>query len=100
MTGMAIASLISSGISAYSAYEQHESSKDAQRRQDQSIRQAEEEALKQGPQATTLSEEDNSFEKARLNLLRRGFYGNVKNSLSGLGSSASTASTGLKGTLG
>lgn len=100
MTGMAIGSILSAAVGAYSAYEQDKSADKAAKQQEEALRKAEEEALKEGPKATTLSEEDSGFEEARKNLLRRGFYGTIRNSMTGLGGTATTGGTGLKGTLG
>jgi len=100
MTGLAVASLIGAGISGYSAYEQHEQAKVAERKQEEALAKQESEALKKGPEATAISEEDTSIEEARKRLLRRGFLGTINTGMTGLGTQAQTAGTGLKGTLG
>ena len=100
MTGLAVASLIGAGISGYSAYEQHEQAKDAERQQKEALRKQEEEARKKGPEAVAIDEEDASLAEARKRLLRKGFLGTVQTGMTGLGTQAATSSTGLKGTLG
>jgi hypothetical protein len=101
MTGMAIGAIASALVSGYSAYEQHEQAKDAERAQKEALKQQEEEARKKGPEATAVNEEDASIAEARKRLLRRGFLGTLQaGGMTGLGTAAQTASTGLKGTLG
>jgi len=100
MTGLAIGSLISAAVGGYSAYEQHEQAKKAEQQQEEALRKQEEEARKKGPEAVAVNEEDTSIEEARKKLLRRGFLGTLQTGMTGLGTSAATASTGLKGTLG
>lgn len=100
MTGLAIASIIGAGISGYSAYEQHEQAKAAERQQREALRLQEEEARKKGPEATAINEEDEDIKNARKRLLRRGFLGTINTGMTGLGTQAQTAETGLKGTLG
>lgn len=100
MTGMAIATIASAAVSAYSAYEQHEQAKDAEREQKKALRMQEEEARKKGPEATAVNEEDQDIANARKRLLRRGFLGTLNTGMTGLGTQAETAGTGLKGTLG
>jgi len=100
MTGLAVASLIGAGISGYSAYEQHEQAKVAERQQKEALRLQEEEARKKGPEATAINEEDTDIANARKRLLRRGFLGTINTGMTGLGTQAQTAETGLKGTLG
>lgn len=100
MTGLAVASLIGAGISGYSAYEQHEQEKEAERKQEEALRKQEEEARKKGPEATAINEEDSDIASARKRLLRRGFLGTLNTGMTGLGTPAQTAGTGLKGTLG
>ena len=98
--GLGIAALVGAGASAYSAKEQHDAAKDAEKKQQEALLKQEQEALKKGPEATAINEEDASIEEARKRLLRRGFLGTVKTGMTGLGTDAATASTGLKGTLG
>lgn len=104
MTGLAVASLVSAavgaGTAAYSAHEQDKQARKAERAQREALRQQEEEALKKGPEAQAINEEDESVSEARRRLLRRGFYGTLRTGMTGLGTEAATASTGLKGTLG
>lgn len=104
MTGLAVASLVSAavgaGTSVYSAHEQNKQAKRAERAQAEALRKQEEEALKKGPEAQAINEEDESVSEARRRLLRRGFYGTLRTGMTGLGTEAATASTGLKGTLG
>lgn len=92
--------VIGAGSSAYSAHKQSQQMKKAEREQEKALRLQEEEALKKGPQATALNEEDTDIEDARKRLLRRGFYGTLNTGMTGLGTQAETAGTGLKGTLG
>ena len=100
MTGLAVASLISAAVGGYSAYEQHEQAKSAERAQKEDLRKQEEEARKKGPEAVAIDEEDASLAEARKRLLRKGFLGTVQTGMTGLGTQAATSSTGLKGTLG
>lgn len=106
MTGAALgylalaASAAGAGVSAYSAYEQNKQAKRAEAAQAEALRKQEEEALKKGPEAQAINEEDESVSEARRRLLRRGFYGTLRTGMTGLGTEAATASTGLKGTLG
>ena len=104
MTGLAVASLVSAAVGAgtavYSAHEQNKQAKRAERAQREALRQQEEEALKKGPEAQAINEEDQSISDVRRRLLRRGFYGTLRTGMTGLGTEAATASTGLKGTLG
>ena len=100
MTGLAIGALASAAISGYSAYQQHEQAKDAERQQKEALRLQEEEARKKGPEATAINEEDSDIASARKRLLRRGFLGTLNTGMTGIGTQAQTAGTGLKGTLG
>ena len=100
MTGMAIAGIASALVSGYSAYQQHEQAKDAERQQKAALAAQEAEALKKGPEATAVDEEDTGIAEARKRLLRRGFLGTLNTGMTGLGTQAQTAGTGLKGTLG
>lgn len=104
MTGLAVASLVSAAVGAgtavYSAHEQDKQARKAERAQAEALRKQEEEALKRGPEAQAINEEDESVSEARRRLLRRGFYGTLRTGMTGLGTEAATASTGLKGTLG
>ena len=97
---IAIGSIISAGATAYSAKAQSDQAKKAEREQAKALKLQEEEALKKGPEATAINEEDANIAEARKRLLRRGFYGTLKTGMTGLGTSAQTAGTGLKGTLG
>lgn len=99
-TWMAIASVAAAGTSAYSAYEQHEQAKKAEKQQQEALRKQEEEALKKGPEAVAVNEEDESIAEARKRLMRRGFLGTLQTGMTGLGTTAQTAGTGLKNTLG
>lgn len=98
--GLVVASLVATGASTYSSVEQNKQAKEAERKQEQALAKQEEEALKKGPEATTINEEDTSIEEARKRLLRRGFLGTINTGMTGLGTIAQTAGTGLKGTLG
>ena len=100
VTWIAVASLASAGVSAYSAVEQNKQAKKAAREQEEALKKQEEEALKKGPQATVMNEEDASIEAARKRLLQRGFLSTLRTGETGLGTTAETAGTGLKGTLG
>ena len=95
-----VSALAGAGASAYSAHEQQKQAKRAEEKQAEALRQQEEEALKKGPEATAINEEDTSIEEARKRLLRRGFLGTINTSMTGLGTQAQTSGTGLKGTLG
>lgn len=106
MTGTALAyaaiasAVASAGVSAYSAYEQNKQAKEAERKQEEALRLQEEEARKKGPEATAINEEDSDIASARKRLLRRGFLGTLNTGMTGIGTQAQTAGTGLKGTLG
>lgn len=100
MTGMAIGAIASALVSGYSAYEQHEQAKYAERQQKEALRRQEELAFQRGPEATAVNEEDQDIANARKRLLRRGFLGTLNTGMTGLGTQAETAGTGLKGTLG
>jgi len=100
MTWIAIASAASAATGAYSASEQSKQAKKAEQAQKTAIRKQEEEALRKGPEAQVINEEDTSIEEARKRLLRRGFLGTLQTGMTGIGTTAETASTGLKGTLG
>lgn len=100
MTGLAIASILSAGVGAASAVEQHQQAKKQERAQKEALRKQEEEALKKGPEATAVSEEYTDVAEARKRLLRKGFLSTLKTGEAGLGTAATTSGTGLKGTLG
>lgn len=100
MTWIAIASLAGAGASTYSAVEGQRQAEKQEKAQKEALRKQEEEAMKKGPEAVALSEEDASIEEARKRLMRRGLMGTLKTGSTGLGTVASTADTGLKGTLG
>ena len=100
MSWMAVASLVSAGASTYSSVEANKSAKKQQREQEKALKLQEEEALKKGPEATAISEEDTDVAEARKRLLRKGFLSTLKTGETGLGTSAATGGTGLKGTLG
>lgn len=100
MTGAAIGAIASAIVSGYSAVEQHQQAKKAEKQQQEALRKQEEEALKKGPEATAINEEDMDIAEARKRLMRRGFLGTINTSMTGLGTDATTAGTGLKGTLG
>ena len=100
MSWMAVASLVSAGASTYSSVEANKSAKKQQREQEKALKLQEEEALKKGPEATAISEEDTDVAEARKRLLRKGFLATLKTGESGLGTAAATGGTGLKGTLG
>lgn len=92
--------IIGAGTSVYSAHEQDKQARKAERAQAEALRKQEEEALKKGPEAVAVNEEDQSIADARRRLLRRGFLGTINTGMTGLGTAAETAGTGLKGTLG
>lgn len=98
--GLAVSSIIGAGASTYSSIEANKRAKEQQRAQEKALRLQEEEALKKGPEATAVSEEDAEVAEARKRLLRKGFLSTLKTGESGLGTSATTGGTGLKGTLG
>lgn len=100
MMWIAIASIAGAGASTYSAVEGKKEAKRQAKSQAETLRKKEEEAKKKGPEATSLSEEDAQMEEARKRLMRRGLMGTMKTGSTGLGTVASTADTGLKGTLG
>ena len=100
MSWMAVASLVSAGASTYSSVEANKSAKKQQRAQEKALKLQEEEALKKGPEATAVSEEDTDVAEARKRLLRKGFLDTLKTGETGLGTAAATGGTGLKGTLG
>ena len=100
MTWIAIASIAGAGTSIYSAAEQDKQAEKQEKAQKEALRKQEEEARKKGPEAVALSEEDAQMEEARKRLMRRGLMGTLKTGSTGLGTVASTADTGLKGTLG
>ena len=100
MSWMAVASLVSAGASTYSSVEANKSAKKQQREQEKALKLQEEEALKKGPEATAISEEDTDVAEARKRLLRKGFLSTLKTGEAGLGTAAATGGTGLKGTLG
>ena len=100
MSWMAVASLVSAGASTYSSVEANKSAKKQQREQEKALNLQEEEALKKGPEATAVSEEDTDVAEARKRLLRKGFLSTLKTGEAGLGTAAATGGTGLKGTLG
>lgn len=100
MTGLAIASIISAGVGAASAVEQHQQAKKQERSQKEALRKQEEEALKKGTEATAVNAEDSDMEEARKRLLRKGFLSSLKTSETGLGTPAPTAGVGLKSSLG
>lgn len=100
MSWMAVASLVSAGASTYSSVEANKSAKEQKRAQEKAIKLQEEEALKKGPEATAISEEDTDVAEARKRLLRKGFLSTLKTGETGIGTSATTGGTGLKGTLG
>ena len=100
MSWMAVASLVSAGASTYSSVEANQSAKKQQREQEKALKLQEEEALKKGPEATAISEEDTDVAEARKRLLRKGFLATLKTGEAGLGTAAATGGTGLKGTLG
>lgn len=100
MTGLAIASIISAGVGAASAVDQHQQAKKQERAQKEALRKQEEEALKKGSEATAVNAEDSDMEEARKRLLRKGFLGSLKTSETGLGTPAPTAGVGLKSSLG
>ena len=100
MTWIAIASIAGAGASTYSAYEGKKEAEKQEKAQKEALRKQEEEAAKKGPEAVALSEEDAQMEEARKRLIRRGLMGTLKTGSTGLGTVASTADTGLKGTLG
>ena len=97
---LVVASLAGAGASVYSAKSQSDQAKKAEQEQAKALKLQEEEALKKGPEATAINEEDTSIEEARKRLLRRGFLGTINTGMTGLGTQAQTAGTGLKGTLG
>ena len=98
--GLAVASIIGAGATTYSSVEANKSAKEQQRAQEKALKLQEEEALKKGPEATAISEEDTDVAEARKRLLRKGFLATLKTGESGLGTAAATGGTGLKGTLG
>lgn len=97
---MAIASIAGAGASVYSSVEASNEAKKQSREQAKALAEQKEEALKKGPEAVASSEEDKDIQSARRELLRKGFYSTLKTGQTGLGTSAQTAGTSLKGTLG
>ena len=99
-TAAAIASLVTAAVSTYSAVESHNEANKQEKKQKEALIMQEEEALKKGPEAVSVSEEDADVAEARKRLLRKGFLSTLKTGETGLGSAAATSSSGLKGTLG
>lgn len=97
---MIITSAIGAGSAIYSSQEQKKAAKKQASAQEEALRKQEEEATKVGPEAVASSEEDKDIQSARRELLRKGFYSTLKTGQTGLGTSAMTAGTSLKGTLG
>lgn len=100
MMWIAISSLVGAGASTYSSVEGKKEAKRQAKTQEEALRKKEEESTKKGPEAVALSEEDAQMEEARKRLMRRGLASTLKTGATGLGTVASTADTGLKGTLG
>lgn len=99
-TAAGIASIISAAVSTYSAVDAHNEANKQEKKQKEALRKQEEEALKKGPEAVSVSEEDSDVAEARKRLLRKGFLSTLKTGETGLGGTAATSSAGLKGTLG